>query len=231
MQGMRSLRCLTSIVVAVSAVSHGVVYAGPPPHPLVRVGIGLDGPLASASRHALAMTEEADAIWRRYGVAIVLVDLSAPAVAAECDVHLTLSLTPLATQVRGRAVNSLGTIWFEDGAPSRSLSVDVERIAATVREAGFNGRALDKWPPALVDRLTGRALGRVLAHEIGHFLLASSAHTSSGLMRTAFNGRILAGWDRTPFGLGRAELPRLQARLARLDLLDKPVAAAGGEAP
>ena len=227
MRGMRWLRCLTSIGVAVSALSHGVVCAVPPPHRLVRVGISLDGPGTAASR----MIEEADAIWRRYGVTIVLLDPSAPAGVAGCDVHLTLSFAPSARLGRGRAASGLGAIWFEDGAPSRSLSLDVDLVAASIRQAGFNGRALDRWPPALVDQLTGRALGRVLAHEIGHFLLASSAHTSSGLMRTAFNGRILAGWDRTSFGLGRAELPRLQARLARLDLLDKPVAAAGGEAP
>ncbi len=229
MRGMRSLRFLTSIAVAVTALSHGLVFAGPPPHRAVRVGISLDGPVLAASRHAPAMIAEADAIWRPYGVTIVLVDPSAPGAMAACDVRLTVSFAPSARQGRGRTPNSLGAIWFEDGAPSRSLNVDVDLVAASVREGGFNGRALDRWPPALTEQVNGRALGRVLAHEIGHFLLASSAHTQTGLMRAAFNGRILAGWDRMPFRLSRTELPRLQARLARLDLLDKPVITAGGE--
>ena len=33
----------------------------------------------------------------------------------------------------------------------------------------------------------GRIIGRAVAHEIGHFLLASPAHASNGLMRAALD--------------------------------------------
>ena len=42
------------------------------------------------------------------------------------------------------------------------------------------------WPSAI-----GRALGRVAAHEIFHVLTASGAHDTEGLMRPAFDRRVL----------------------------------------
>jgi hypothetical protein len=65
----------------------------------------------------------------------------------------------------------------------------------------------------------------VLAHEIGHFLLASSAHARHGLMRASFDGRQLSEWSRRGFELHGAALPRLRARLARLDSDREPLVA------
>ena len=228
---MRGMRALASIGIAVAALSHGAVFAGPPPHRAVRVGISLDGPAAAASRHAPAMIAEADKIWRPYDVAIVLV--SSAAIAAS-DVQLTLTFAPAAQRrdTPGRAAPGLGALWFQDGAtPTRSLSIDADAVAATVRDAGLNGKSLDKFPPGLADQMICRGLGRVLAHEIGHFLLASPAHSTSGLMRPSFNGRVLGGFDRVSFRLDASVLPRLQARLARLESLDEPVVAASDRKP
>ena len=40
---------------------------------------------------------------------------------------------------------------------------------------------------ALEERRLGVTLGRALAHEIGHFLLRTSTHARSGLMRSQFD--------------------------------------------
>jgi hypothetical protein len=61
-----------------------------------------------------------------------------------------------------------------------------------------------------------RALGRVLAHEIGHFVLALPSHAPSGLMRPTFSGRELTTLDRKAFALSAELLPRLRDRLVRL---------------
>jgi hypothetical protein len=45
------------------------------------------------------------------------------------------------------------------------------------------GRSLRSLPIALADLLLGRALGRALAHEIGHYLLGTARHSPHGLMR------------------------------------------------
>lgn len=59
----------------------------------------------------------------------------------------------------------------------------VERHAALVRRGDHAYTAL---PSVLADTFLGRALGRVLAHEIGHYLLGTREHTAHGLMRPQF---------------------------------------------
>jgi hypothetical protein len=56
-------------------------------------------------------------------------------------------------------------------------------------------------PPKLQDLLLARVLGRALAHELGHYLLASRTHTPKGLMRARFTVEELAGNTRGGFGL------------------------------
>ena len=46
-----------------------------------------------------------------------------------------------------------------------------------------NDRPLRMAPTSAQDRLLGRMIGRALAHEIGHYLLASSKHAEEGLMK------------------------------------------------
>ena len=247
MRGMRSLRPASGIGLAAvialrlaTASAGGAAEASAPPagHQSVRVGIELESPASAALRHAPAMIAEADAIWRTYGVAVGLLKAPEARDIATCDVRLTLGFAPASdhgtatADPRRRAAPGLGAIWFnERGLPGRALTVDAAMITATIREAGLNGRPIDAWPPGLVDLIIGRALGRVLAHELGHYLLSSPAHAASGLMRPSFDGRKLAGWDRRPFMLDSMALPRLRSRLARLDLVDQPVVSASEDLP
>jgi hypothetical protein len=52
-----------------------------------------------------------------------------------------------------------------------------------IRISAGLGRSIDRMPPGQVNVLLGTLLGRALAHELGHYLLRSSAHTGTGLMR------------------------------------------------
>jgi hypothetical protein len=154
-----------------------------------------------------------------FGVGIVLGGPSVPAAR-----HVGLVFGPASD--RARPSGGLGSIWFdEDGNPGQTLTVDDVAVRARVSQTRVNGRALEAWPPALADQITARALGRVLAHEIGHYLLASPAHTRIGVMRATFNGRHLTEWDRGDFDLDREAIPRLRARLARLQIRQLPTLA------
>jgi hypothetical protein len=66
------------------------------------------------------------------------------------------------------------------------------------------------------DHDIARALGRVLAHEIGHVLLAAPYHERDGLMRANFAPRDLLFPDRTPFRLSIGSIWRLKSRVAVL---------------
>jgi len=78
---------------------------------------------------------------------------------------------------------ALGWIMFDDdGTPARNIYVShANAVALLTLTRGLTSR--DRMPTAEREALLGRAMGRALAHELGHFLLASKAHTSKGLMR------------------------------------------------
>jgi hypothetical protein len=226
---MRSLRHLASIGLAVAALSPEVAarQAG---RQTVHIGIELGGPPPPAVRRIPAMIGEADAVWRPRGVSVSLVDAGQ---IPRGDVRITLTFASLAgadagrgAQNAGDGVAGLGSIWFDaDGTPVDAITIDERAVAARLADVKLNGRPIDDWPPAVVDQVAARALGRVLAHELGHYLLASKTHASSGLMRAGFSGAELAAWDRGRFALDTGALPRLRARLARFETARSPVVA------
>jgi hypothetical protein len=68
--------------------------------------------------------------------------------------------------------------------------------------------------PALADYRLGLVLGRAVAHEIGHFLLATGTHADRGLMRATVNAREFADVDASTFGLDEHAGQWLRQRLA-----------------
>jgi hypothetical protein len=218
---MRSNRRLASIGIAVAAVFGDAAAAGSADAQTLRVGIVLGGPASPASRHAAAMASEADAIWRPHGVGVVL---ASPRDVASGALRLTVTFEPVVRHPD--RVEALGAIWFDDdGRPGQAIAIDRAAVAARIRQPGAATRALDAWPSSFADVITARALGRVLAHEIGHFLLASPTHAREGLMRASFDGRQLSDWSRLAFKLDDMALPRLRARIARLESAEEPLVA------
>jgi hypothetical protein len=174
----------------------------------------LAGPAAPPDRQLDLMTREADAIWRPHGVRVALHRAGGPPPSPGPGGELALGLR-FATASPSRRLR-LGAIWLIDGVPQDSIEIGARDVAALLGATPWGGRRLGAWPPEVGDRVTGRALGRVLAHEIGHFLLASPVHAARGLMRAAFAARELARADRRTFELDREHLPRLSARVAQL---------------
>jgi hypothetical protein len=231
---MRSMRSLSRLVAV------GIVAAAASPDAIARaagrqgviVGIALGGPASAAARLVPALVEEADRIWRARDVRIVSVDGTIP---AREDVRITLTFGSLAAAARplggrGEPTSGLGSIWFdENGSPGDTITVDDRAVAEKIAEVKVNNRPLADWPPAIGDRVVGRALGRVLAHELGHYLLRSKMHQTSGLMRAAFSDADLASWERTRFRLDSNVLPRLRANLARILLQTDHAIAANGQ--
>jgi len=229
MPGMRLLARFIAIGVMAAAVSSDVL-ARATARQAVTVGIVLGGHASAAARLVPALIAESDRIWRPRGVQIVSVTKGA--VPRE-DVRLTLNFASLAgsppssNRSKVERTSGLGSIWFdEDGAPGDTITIDDTAVTIRIAETKLNNRPLDDWPPAIADQVMGRALGRVLAHELGHYLLRSKVHQPRGLMRAVFTGSDLAAWDRTRFALDSSMLPRLRANLARIELLNDPAVAA-----
>ena len=174
---------------------------------------GIAAPVAA---ERTAMLREADAIWRAHGVAIVALGPEQPLAPPDADVRLVVSLDRTPTPAPGRSAR-LGAILFDhENLPATMLAIEVAAVEATIARTRWGGRPFDQWPPAWRDTLVGRALGRVLAHEIGHYLLASRLHAPDGLMRASFDGDELLRPGRHGFAIAARDLPRLRTRLARL---------------
>jgi hypothetical protein len=165
-----------------------------------------------------AMLHEADAIWRAHGVSIVALAPEQPLAPPSADARLVVTLTRAARPPAppGRP-QRLGAILFDhDNLPATTLAIDVTAVTAIVAAGRLGGRSYDQWPRAWRETLVGRALGRVLAHEVGHYLLASRVHTADGLMRAAFDGDELMRPGRGGFAVAARDLARLRTRLAGL---------------
>lgn len=149
-----------------------------------------------------AAVAEATDIWAPYGVAVELAAPcgSAPDDAETLTVAIARSVTPDAEPWHG----TLGVIIFDaSGAPHPRMTVYIDRLMDLISGAPIWLANEQHWPRALRDRVIGRALGRVIAHEIGHFVLRSRDHASSGLMRRVQGADELIAPDRSRFALWR----------------------------
>ena len=191
------------------------------PAAAVHLGVDISALSAMPPRQLRAMAREADAIWEPYGVALTWVDSNRTALTpASLQDVLRISRDGPADRLASRtpAARRLGSVLFLEGSDTaeNTVALSVEATRQTVEQARWaNGRVAD-WPASLREELLGRALGRVLAHEIGHYLLVWRAHTPDGLMSAAFRGEILIRPERRAFELSDLLVPRLRARLAQL---------------
>jgi hypothetical protein len=104
--------------------------------------------------------------------------------------------------------------WIEslDGEIRPFIDVDCDRISAMVWQ---NRGTL---PAPLMIRVFGRALGRVLAHELYHYVTQSAAHSASGIFRRALTSTDLM-------------LPEVRLGAAEMEAIRKAIRAREGAMP
>lgn len=126
---------------------------------------------------------EASAIWRLGGVTLEWHVIPEPSdIADRSTVNVTFDDAP--GRVAGLDV-PLGWVTLDpSGVPEGTIFLsrkNAMRLVETINE--YRER-----PVKFKEHLVARALGRALAHELGHYLTGSKEHTVSGLMK----GRRLA---------------------------------------
>jgi hypothetical protein len=197
---------LPSLVLAAALAA-----AGPPP---LHIALTFGSPPTIPPTVATAAVREAAAIWSEYRV---VVDFALPC-ASEPDEAIVLTIQRGDAQAPGtaNAKVALGTIAFaEDGTPYSFVTVFFDRLLRSIRNERLGDVAEERWPPELRERVIGRALGRVIAHEIGHYLLGTRTHSSSGLMRSVQPFAELFAMAQTGFLLSRGDELRLARRVGR----------------
>jgi len=119
---------------------------------------------------------EAGAIWREAGIRI---EWQRAAAASDLPDDLIVTLERVGSSPAD-GVAPLGWIRFADAdSPEPHIHLSLANVEQLMdRTAGLHDK-----PDVMRDVLLSRALGRALAHELGHYLLRSRAHAERGLMR------------------------------------------------
>lgn len=142
--------------------------------------VRMDMPAAARHVQVADFSREVVAIWKPYAE-IVFADLT-ERVESRFDDELQLAISERPRPGASNA-SALGWIAFTaPGRPERLVTVSIAAARSLMARESWHGRAVDQLPRALQRQFLARAIGRGAAHEIGHYLLRSSAHTD-GLMR------------------------------------------------
>jgi hypothetical protein len=180
--------------------------------------ICLDVKLRFAGRHVSAglvesMQREVSSIWNPYGVKV---QWSAPPGGVSCTQALG-SFDVLVDVKRLRASGPfkpvLGGTWMAPSGIDRApIRIDRDATEQLIRSLAVEELYRRLGRSDIDSRDLGRALGRVLAHEIGHLLLGTSQHQRRGLMRSTFSAGDLVDPHPRTYDLSSDEVERLRER-------------------
>jgi hypothetical protein len=199
-------RRFTMVLAFLALILHAGTSAGtalPPreipaaPAPRLRVLVRIDPREAGKGFTLPDVVDQVREIWRPYididfadvgtGIALTASGLRG------YDDELTLLIIDrlqvqddrLAAQESSGSSNepALGWTRFVAGRPESTITVSVAAARSLMSRGRWLGRPIDDLPLPLQRRFLTRALSRSAAHEIGHYLLRSSAHAPDGLMR------------------------------------------------
>ena len=136
-----------------------------------------------------------------------------------------VSVRMLITPAREHATS--GTIvmgWVaraQDGTVGPTMFVSLAGIERVLSRRHFYGVSYLDLPLSFRSRIIARAVGRVVAHEIGHYLLQSALHSGKGLMRPEFTAAALGDQEIDSFLLGPRESALLRREVATLALAQR----------
>jgi hypothetical protein len=107
----------------------------------------------------------------------------------------------------------LGWIRFDDEqTPEQEIYVSYRNALQFIADARGIVGILADMPNAQREMFLGRAMGRALAHELGHYLTASKAHAKKGLMRATRTASEFFALERWGFAIDPAQRRAMVAR-------------------
>jgi hypothetical protein len=208
---------LTAIALLASAAPASTAAAGAAPvlamPPItVQVSVAPDVPPSLVSR----LLGEASEIWGAGGFSFVW------HIAAQKVVPNTLRVVIGDKQGNSRDSNRtpLGWIVFDDDhSPVPEIYLSRKNATALMYAARPVIGVVDHMPIVQRELLLARALGRALAHEMGHYLLATKVHTPKGLLQAVRTASELFSASRAGFRIDPAQRQQVASRIRREQLV------------
>ena len=111
------------------------------------------------------------------------------------------------------SVMPLGWIVFEDGRPDQQIYLSYANAHQFLLDARSVVGTVTNMPRAEREAMIGRTMGRALAHELGHYLLATKVHTQKGLMKAVRSAQEFFSNDRGRFQLEPVQRLQIATRL------------------
>lgn len=198
----------------VATLALALMLNGPvEPRLTVHLSIDQSGGL-SALQLQLAI-DEVRKIWSDAHVDVTSGLYGEPCGPDEATISLRILRMPL--PVEEGADRILG--WVTPGSSGRSAPLLLVSLSA-VTEAVLATEAFDmpvkRLTRGLQERLIAQAIGRIAAHELGHYLLRHAGHRDRGLMRRRYVAVELVGDWLGPFKIPNAELVVVRQEIAAL---------------
>ena len=154
-----------------------------------------------------ALISEAERIWRHEQVNIEWARPGHTVAHADAPLRVLVVSLPQRDERSSRAWRIAELI---PEAEPRALAIASIAGAERVVNEATRSAAVERTPR---DYRLGLVLGRAVAHEIGHFLLATGTHAESGLMRESIDAREFASVDGAAFKLDHDASQWLRRRL------------------
>jgi hypothetical protein len=206
-------------LVFASALAAGVV----PVTPLPPIAISVSTSSTLSPTLVTRVLDETAAVWRPAGLTFVWrrepvdarqsVDANPPCLAPALRVVIGSGRAADVSR-RHDNVMALGWIVFgDDDKPDQEIYLSFDNAQAYMVSARAVVGLIDRMPTAEREMLLARVMGRALAHEIGHYLLASKVHTPRGLMQATHTATDFFSMERRAFAVDVAQRQAVFDRL------------------
>ena len=194
---MLSVLALTAASIALPSLTLGVHVAQGISEKAVAIALG-----------------EAAAIWRKPGVTLVWEIDGAGAAVPPLGSCIRMNVL-IENDTRGARFSPMPIGWIafdELENPAREIHLSYANAVALVEE-WYGPTVATQMTLFERDILIGRALGRALAHEVGHYLFRSKAHTKTGLMQAHQKAMDFFGPSPARFEVDAAQRMLIASRL------------------
>ena len=159
------------------------------------ISIALLAPQEVGESFVNQVCAETDAIW---GAAGIVFDCHRVASNEGRTGQLEVTIDDRwSTRTLAESKTTLGWITFTDAGPEPIIHLS----RASIEDLLFHTARFTGITRFTRETMVGRALGRALSHELGHYLLRTKAHTSRGLMRATWSAEDFFAMPRDRFEL------------------------------